>query len=81
MSENYIKDGDRSIEDAFGGTSFGQKPNPVSYYSYATCPTNEIVTKRPSHVKQILVYQVQFLMYLYKEYTDLVMLFVPIKSL
>ena len=55
MSENYnkghyIKDGDRSIEDAFGGTSYGQKPNPVPYYSYATCPTNEIVTKRPSHV-------------------------------
>ena len=49
---NYIKDGDRIIEDAFGGNtnSFGQKPKPAPYYSYASCPTKEIVQKRPSYV-------------------------------
>tara|TARA_Y100000310_G_scaffold238066_1_gene241387 strand:- start:655 stop:1068 length:414 start_codon:yes stop_codon:yes gene_type:complete len=25
---NYVKDGDRIIEDAFGGTGYGQKPGP-----------------------------------------------------
>ena len=47
---NYQKDGDRPIIDAFGGTSHGQKPVVNIQYSHAECPTEEVISKRPSHV-------------------------------
>ena len=47
---NYQKDDDRSIEDAFGGTSYGQKPVANIKHSEAHCPTEEVISKRPSYV-------------------------------
>mgnify|MGYP003657779840 CR=1 FL=1 len=47
---NYQKDGDRSIIDAFGGTSYGQKPVVNIKHSMAECPTEEVISQRPSHV-------------------------------
>ena len=47
---NYQKDGDRPIIDAFGGTSYGQKPVVNIKHSEARCPAQEVITKRPSYV-------------------------------
>tara|TARA_B100000287_G_scaffold10350_1_gene10495 strand:+ start:565 stop:924 length:360 start_codon:yes stop_codon:yes gene_type:complete len=50
---NYQPDSERTIENAFGGTSIGQQPierDGKAFFSYASCPPEQTIVKRPSHI-------------------------------